>query len=30
MEIHTKDAPLFSYEIKNILGVPYDTKNMLR
>ena len=28
--IHTKDAPSFSYEMKNTLGVPYDTKNMLR
>ena len=28
--IHTKDAPSFFYEMKNILGVPYDTKNMLR
>ena len=28
--IHTKDAPSISYEMKNSLGVPYDTKNMLR
>ena len=28
--IHTKDAPSFSYEMKNTLDVPYDTKNMLR
>ena len=27
--IHTKDTPSFSYEMKNILGAPYDTKNML-
>ena len=30
IRIHTKDAPSFSYEMKNSLGVPYDTKNMLR
>ena len=28
--IYTKDAPSFSYEMKNTFGVPYDTKNMLR
>ena len=28
--IHTKNAPSFSYEMKNSLGVPYDTKNTLR
>ena len=28
--IRTKDAPSFSYEMKNTLDVPYDTKNMLR
>ena len=28
--IHTKDASSFSQEMKNILGVPYDTKNMFR
>ena len=28
--IHTKDARSFSLEVKSILGVPYDTKNMLR
>ena len=28
--IHTKDAPSFSYEMKNTLGVPSDTKNMFR
>ena len=28
--IHTKDALSFSYKMKNTLGVPYDTKNMLR
>ena len=28
--IRTKNAPSFSYEMKNTLDVPYDTKNMLR